>query len=313
MSTQQSEPQAVLTPLTSSAVFLTVSLAPQADTTAVRAFLGDVGDLVKSVAFRGVGDPLTCVVGIGSDAWERLTGAPRPRQLRPFAEIRGETHTAVATPGDLFFHIRANRRDLCFELERILLAELGDEVTVQDEVVGFRYFDARDLLGFVDGTANPVGFPMAGAALVGAEDPEHAGGSYVVVQRYVHDLTGWSGLSTEAQEAVIGRTKPDNRELDDATGPAQKSHKTLATITEADGSERDILRDNMPFGSPADEEFGTFFIGYAGDLSVTERMLQRMFVGDPVGKHDRILDFSTPRTGCTFFAPTLDFLESLAP
>ena len=306
------EPQAILAPLTSSAIFLTVTVRPDADLGAVRDAVGGVGDLVKNVGFRDAASWVSCVVGIGAGIWDQLTGAPRPKQLRAFQEIRGEVHTAVATPGDLLFHIRAERRDLCFELERQILEEFGDAVHVEDEVVGFRYFDARDLLGFVDGTANPVGGQKAAAAIVGAEDPDYAGGSYLVVQKYLHELDAWSRLTAEDQETVIGRTKLDNRELPDSTGPAQKSHKTLNTITDAEGNEHDILRDNMPFGSPADKVFGTYFIGYAADLSVTEQMLRRMFLGDPVGKHDRILDFSTARTGCTFFAPTVDFLEGLA-
>jgi putative iron-dependent peroxidase len=220
-------------------------------------------------------------------------------------------HTAPATPGDLLFHIRADFTDLCFEFEKLLLAELGTAVTVVDETFGFRYFDARDLLGFVDGTANPVGPDLPAATLVGDEDPEFAGGSYVVVQRYTHDLDAWQGLTVEQQEAVIGRRKFDNVELPDAEGPAQKSHKTLSTITDAAG-EHDIVRDNMPFGRPGQGEFGTYFIGYSRHLWVIERMLERMFIGDPPGRHDRILDFSTPRTGTTFFAPSATFLAALA-
>jgi putative iron-dependent peroxidase len=187
---------------------------------------------------------------------------------------------------------------------------LGDAVEVVDETVGFRYFDARDLLGFVDGTANPVGPAVPTSVLVAEEDSSAAGGSYIVVQKYVHDLKGWGALKTEGQEAVIGRTKLDNIELDDATS-GQRSHKTLTTIEDENGDEHGILRDNMPFGSPGSGEFGTYFIGYSRRLWVIERMMERMFTGDPPGKHDRILDFSKPLTGTTFFAPSADLLASL--
>src|SRR4029453_7409958 len=146
--------------------------------------------------------------------------------------------------------------------------------------------------------------------LIGDEDPAFAGGSYVVVQKYLHDLGTWNAMTTEEQEAVIGRRKADNVELDD-TEP-QKAHKTLATITDEHGDELEILRDNMPFGSPAAGEFGTYFIGYSRRLWVIERMLQRMFLGDPPGLHDRILDVSTAVTGATFFVPPLHLLEALA-
>jgi putative iron-dependent peroxidase len=199
---------------------------------------------------------------------------------------------------------------MCFELERLLLDKLGSSVTVEDEVSGFRYFDSRDLLGFVDGTENPMGSAVGHDVLIGGEDEEFAGGSYVVVQKYLHDLVAWEKLSVEDQERIIGRTKLDNVELD-ASGD-RLSHKDLNTIVDAGGVEHDILRDNMPFGRPGAGEFGTYFIGYAADLSTIEKMLQRMFVGVPPGAHDRILDFSTAATGSAYFAPSNDLLESLA-
>lgn len=186
-------------------------------------------------------------------------------------------------------------------------------MAVIDETTGFRYFDVRDLLGFVDGTANPIG-PAAGAStLVADEDASAEGGSYVVVQKYIHDLKGWGGLQAETQEAIIGRTKLDNIELDDAESGKQCSHKTLTTIEDENGEEQEILRDNMPFGSPGAGEFGTYFIGYSRRLWVIERMMERMFVGDPPGLHDRILNFSKPVTGTTFFAPSATVLASLNP
>lgn len=304
------EPQSVDAPLSSAAVFLVVTIAPGDEALArARAVISDIGVLVRAVGFRDLNGHLSCNVGIGSEAWDRLKLETRPAQLHPFAEARGPTHSAVATPGDLLFHIRAERSDLCFELERLVLNALGDTIIVVDEVTGFRYFDARDLLGFVDGTENPTGNTLYEATLIGEEDAEFAGGVYVVVQKYLHNLTAWGELSTEEQESIIGRSKFDDIERDDTGG--RKSHRSLNTIVDADGTEHDILRDNMPFGRPGQSEFGTYFIGYARDLSVIERMIRNMFVGDPPGEYDRILDFSTAVTGTTFFVPSHDLLESL--
>jgi putative iron-dependent peroxidase len=274
-----------------------------------RGVIADIGSLVRAVGFRHLDGHLSCNVGIGSDAWDRLGQTKRPSQLHPFPEVRGAVHTAVATPGDFLFHIRAERGDLCFELERLLLDALGDAVAVVDETQGFRYFDDRDLLGFVDGTENPTGNALYQAALVGDEDADFAGGSYVVVQKYLHDLAAWGALSVEAQEAVIGRAKLDDVELPDAGG--RKSHRSLTTIIDAAGVEHDILRDNMPFGRPGHGEFGTYFIGYARNVAIIEQMIRNMFVGDPAGEYDRILDFSTAVTGASFFVPSLDLLEGL--
>jgi putative iron-dependent peroxidase len=318
MSDQPSErvpiqPQTVNAPLSRAAIFLVVTIVDgDVAIATVRDMISDIGGLVRAVGFRDLNGHLSCNLGIGSGAWDRLGQSTKPQQLHPFPEVIGSKHTAVTTPGDLLFHIRAERADQCFELERLILEKLGSSITVVDEVNGFRYFDSRDLLGFVDGTENPTGSAMAADTLIGNEDPAFAGGSYVVVQKYLHDLAAWGELSTEDQQRIVGRTKIDNVELD-APDDARKSHKDLNTIVDDDGVEHDILRDNMPFGRPGHGEFGTYFIGYAADLSVIERMISNMFVGVPVGDYDRILDFSAAKTGTTFFLPSSDLLESLAP
>lgn len=305
------EPQSVDAPLTQSAVFLVLTMQDDPDSVAtVRSALGSVGDLTKNVAFRDLSASFACTVGIGSRVWDAVVGSARPAELHPFQELHGPRHVAPATPGDLMFHIRADRRDLCFEFERQLLDLLGDAVEVADETVGFRYFDVRDLLGFVDGTANPMGADLPAFTIIGDEDPNATGGSYLVTQKYTHDLSAWRALTTEQQEAIIGRTKADNIELDDAPAGTQQAHKSLATIEDDEG-EHDILRDNMPFGSPGAGEFGTYFVGYSRHLWVIERMLQRMFIGDPPGMHDRLLDFSTPVLGSTFFAPSATLLATI--
>jgi len=302
-------PQAVLSPLTRTAIFLVVTIDPGGEAVA-RDLLSALSGLQRAVGFREPPSRLSCVAGIGSEAWDRLFGGPRPAELHPFREMVGAGHRAVSTPGDLLFHIRAERLDLCFALESEIMDRLRGAVTVRDEVFGFKYFDMRDLLGFVDGTENPVGPEASAAVLVDDEDPEFVAGSYVIVQKYIHDLQVWNALPVEAQEKVIGRTKLSDIELDDAVKPPD-SHVALNTVVDPDGTQRQILRDNMPFGKPGRGEFGTYFIGYARTPSVTERMLRNMFLGSPPATHDRILDFSTAVTGTLFFVPTVDFLDDL--
>ncbi|MEV5759549.1 Dyp-type peroxidase [Streptomyces tendae] len=304
------EPQMVLSPLTSAAIFLVVTIDSGGEDT-VRDLLSDVASLERAVGFRAQPEGrLSCVTGIGSEAWDRLFSGARPALLHPFQELDGPVHRAVATPGDLLFHIRAARLDLCFALATEIMGRLRGAVTPQDEVHGFKYFDERDMLGFVDGTENPTGAAARRAVLVGDEDPAFAGGSYVVVQKYLHDLDAWQGLSVEAQERAIGRRKTTGVELSDDVKPAD-SHVALTSVTGPDGSDLEILRDNMPFGSVGREEFGTYFIGYARTPKVTETMLERMFLGTASAPHDRILDFSTAVTGSLFFTPAADFLEDL--
>ncbi len=300
-------PQPVNVPLTRAALFLVATINPGADPCAsVRSLCGDLASLVRAVGFRAADASLSCVLGIGSEAWDRLFGPPRPLQLHPFREIRAAGRHAVATLGDLLLHIRSQHFDLCFELVTQIVARLGDSISVVDEVHGFRYFDARDLLGFVDGTENPTGPAAMDATLVGAEDAAFAGGSYVIVQKYLHDLAGWNALPTEEQERIIGRAKLSDIETDDAK-KAPYAHNALTTIVK-DGKEIKILRDNMPFGR-AGGESGTYFIGYSRSPETIENMLENMFVGNPIGNYDRLLDFSRAVTGGLFFAPSASFLD----
>ena len=304
-------PQPVVAPLTRAAMFLVVTVnAGSACDAAVRGLCGDLAGLLRAIGFRDLEGRLSCIMGFGSDAWDRLFGAPRAKELHPFKEIRG-VHHAVATPGDILFHIRSMRMDLCFELAAQIMSRLDGAVSTADEVHGFQYFDDRDLLGFVDGTENPVDQAAVDATLIGEEDAAFAGGSYVIVQKYLHDLAAWNAVPVEQQEKIVGRTKLSDIELDDATKPSY-AHNAL-TIIEENGVELKIVRANMPFGEVGKGEFGTYFIGYCRSPQRIEQMLENMFVGKPPGNYDRLLDVSRAVTGTLFFVPTATFLEDVAP
>jgi putative iron-dependent peroxidase len=303
-------PQSVNSPLTRAALFLVATIDSSDNALSrVRSFCGELSGLLRAVGFRATDAGLTCVMGIGSEAWDRLWGQPRPVELHPFREFRAENRHAISTPGDLIFHIRAEHFDLCFELGTQIVDSLGSAISVVDEVHGFRYYDARDLLGFVDGTENPTAEEAVDATLIGAEDQAFAGGSYVVVQKYLHDLAAWEKLAVEEQERIIGRKKLSNIELGDDVKPSF-AHNAVTTIVKG-GKEIKILRDNMPFGRTGGE-FGTYFTGYSRSPATIEQMLENMFVGNPPGDYDRLLDFSRPVTGCLFFVPTAAFLDGMS-
>jgi porphyrinogen peroxidase len=311
-SPQPSSPQAIVTGPTSASLFLVVTIDPRPESaTAVRSLCPDLANLLRAVGFRDTTANLSCVMSFGSAAWDRLFGEPRPAELHPFREIIGGSRHAVSTPGDVLFHIRAARTDLCFELAAQIMTALGDAVSVEDEIQAFRYFDNRDLLGFVDGTENPVDQEALDAVLITDEDPAFTDGSYVIVQKYLHDLTGWNALQTEVQERIIGRTKVSDIELPDGVKPTS-AHNALNTIVEG-GVEIKIFRANGIFGRPGQSEFGTYFIGYAKTPSLIEKMLQNMFIGSPPGNYDRILDFSRAVTGSLFFTPPASFLDGVTP
>ena len=302
--------QPVATSLSRAAIFLVVTVKHgTGNRAAIRSFCTDLAALVRSVGFRELEGSLSCVVGFGSEAWDHLFGQPRPKELHKFREIRAGERHAVSTPGDMLFHIRAQRMDLCFELATRIMARLGAAVSPVDEVHGFRFFDSRDLIGFVDGTENPKGQEALDATMIGDEDAAFAAGSYVIVQKYLHNLAEWNRLPTEKQEHIVGRTKLTDVELEDSVKPTY-AHNALTKIVE-DGKEVQILRDNMPFGQAGQGEFGTYFIGYSRSPRTIEQMLQNMFVGKPPGNYDRLLDFSRAVTGNLFFVPSATFLEKV--
>jgi porphyrinogen peroxidase len=301
--------QPVVAKLTHAAIFLVVTLNPEPKhRRTVRKLCGDLSGLLRAVGFRNLESRLSCVMAFGSDAWDRLFGQLRPRDLHPFREIKGKHH-AVSTPGDILFHIRSTRMDMCFAMATHIMSRLGDAVATADEVHGFNYFDDRDLIGFVDGTENPTDQAAIEAAIIGSEDPAFSGGSYVIVQKYLHDLNAWNAVPVEQQENIVGRTKLNDIELEDDVKPSY-AHNALTTIEE-DGRQLEIVRDNMPFGDASKGEFGTYFIGYARSPQRIEQMLTNMFVGRPPGNYDRLLDYSKAVTGSLYFVPTASFLDDV--
>lgn len=269
-------------------------------------------NLNNSVFNRFPDSRASCVMGISYEAWKKLElPKPIPKELATFEEIKGIKHTAVSTPGDLHFHLRADNKSLIFDMAieiSKLLTPVAESIV---EINGFKYWDARSILGFVDGTENPHGDDRNYFAKIGDEDQNYKGGSYLFVQKYLHNMDAWKGLSIEEQEKVIGRSKENDIEMSDDVKPSN-SHIALANVEGENGEELKIVRDNMPFGSPSTNEFGTYFIAYASTFTTTKKMLTHMFIGDPVGNYDRILDFSTAMTGTLFFVPTRDMLDDFS-
>jgi putative iron-dependent peroxidase len=271
-----------------------------------------ISNLNNSFTIRIPDGRSSCVMGVGHDAWIALDlPKPLPKELVNFEPITGTKHTAKATAGDLHFHLRAQNTAICFDMAMAISKVLTPVAECLEEIHGFRYWDGRSIIGFVDGTENPIGDERDFFAIVGEEDAAYKGGSYLFVQKYFHNMKNWENLSTEEQEKVIGRTKMNDIELDDEVKPAN-SHSALTAITDENGEELKIVRDNMPFGNPSKGEVGTYFISYASTFSTTKKMLENMFIGNPPGNYDRILDFSTAATGTLFFAPSFDVLDQYA-
>lgn len=250
---------------------------------------------------------LCSTISIGAGCWTALMKSARPAQLMDFQARTLGLLKAPATPADILLHIRSERRDINFELARQILAVAGESVSIHEENPAFRYLDSRDLTGFVDGTENPEGDERADVALVGTEDPEHASGSYVLLQRFVHDLNRWQQLEQADQEKIIGRTRDTDEELDDDSKP-ESAHISRVVI-EDDGEELEILRHSLPYGDSS--EHGLMFNAYCANLSIFERMLDSMFDSNNSGVHDKLMEFTEAKTGAYFFAPSLQALKAL--
>jgi putative iron-dependent peroxidase len=303
------EPQGGILPEPSeSALFLILNAGDRArDGRRVAKALARVPELTRRLARGEPRARLHSVVSLGPELWDVVSPGLRPRGFGAFPALEAGELRAPATGGDVLLHVVSRRPDLCFELALRARRELGDAVGVLDEVHGFRYFDGRDLTGFIDGTENPKGRERAVVALIGREDPSFAGGSFVFTQRYVHDLAKWGGLGVHEQEAVIGRRKRDSRELSARAKPP--SAHIARTVIEEDGEELEIVRHSFPYGTTS--ECGLFFIAYTKDLSIPEKMLRRMLGAVDDGQHDRLMEFTRAVSGATFFAPSRRLLRSL--
>ncbi|MDV7105084.1 Dyp-type peroxidase [Vibrio sp. TH_r3] len=258
--------------------------------------------LVDEVNQSQSGAALTCSMAFSRKFWAQ-SNQPMPEQLIDFSQLGEGDITAPATDVDVLMHFHSNRHDLHFYLFRKLMSEIQDYVAVVDETYGYRYLDARDMTDFIDGTENPQGSEREKVAII--PDGDFAGGSYVMAQRFVHNLPAWNRLSVSAQEKIIGRTKPDSIELDDV--PAA-SHVGRVDIKEQ-GKGLKIVRQSLPYGSVTGEH-GLFFISYCNQLHNIKVMLDSMY-GVTDGKTDQMLRFTKAVTGAYFFAPSNEMLQVL--
>lgn len=247
------------------------------------------------------------VAAIGSGYWERIHPRTRPAELAPFPALENGDNVAPFTPVDLLFHIRSERKDLNFQFANELTVNLGDAVELVEEVEGFRYLDSRDLTGFVDGTENPEGDHRLDVAVVGDEDAEFYGGSYIHIQRYVHNMTHWNRLQVKAQEDIIGRTKADNVEYAGAD-KALTAHTKRTSLKDDNGNSIEILRHSMPYGNM--KECGLLFASYCRNNSNFRLMLESMIHGEG-GHTDHLLKYTRAVTGAAFFAPSVEGLAKL--
>ncbi|WP_051088422.1 Dyp-type peroxidase [Amphritea japonica] len=291
------------------ALFITLNVAPTTDAIVnLRQVLSGIPATELSFRQRYPEADFHITAAIGSEFWDRMSPDQRPAELVPFPALNNQLLVAPHTPVDLLLHIRSERHDLNYEAAVLVLSRLADSVMLDQEVHGFRYLDSRDLTGFVDGTENPQGAHRAEVALVGDEDLVFNGGSYIHLQRYEHDLEAWNRITVKQQEDIIGRTKADNKEYAGAD-KALSSHTKRTSLKDTEGRSVEILRHSMPYGNLTHK--GLMFASYGRSPQPFTQMLESMLLGDGSGNHDHLLHYSQAVTGQAFFAPSIEWLESL--
>ena len=288
-------------------LYLTLTLRRDASLGPVRKACAGLPALTADIARQMGEKKLYSAVAFGARAWPKLFKSAAPVGLVPFRAIKDGPRTMPATPGDIFIHIHSGHHFANIHLARLFMAQARASTNLVEEIHGFRNFEERDLTGFVDGTENPTGADRAEAAVVGREDKVFTGGSYLSVQRFVHNLDLWEKQAIKKQENTIGRTKVKNVEMDDATKPA--SAHIARVVMEENGKELEILRQGLPYGTTS--EAGINFIAYVRNPAIYRRMLGRMMHPDAHGHYDHLLNFTKPVTGTNYFAPSLDVLKRL--
>ncbi|MBV8658167.1 MAG: Dyp-type peroxidase [Burkholderiales bacterium] len=280
------------------ALFLSMDLRPNATRQDARHVLHVASQALDAWRKHHEASRACWAIGIGSEDWGILGDALRPSELASFPQFADAAFPNPHTPHALFLHLRSERHDLCFEAGQIAEVALEACFTVAESVAGFRYLDSRDLTGFVDGTENPELGERPDVALID-EPGMYAGGSYLHVQRYVHDLHKWQHTPVATQEHVIGRTKVDDIELSDDEKP-DNAHIARVVIEE-DGEELAIVRQSLPYGNIGGEQ-GLFFVSYCKTPTTFAKMLARMMTKRD-GHSDNLLHFTRAATGAAYFVP----------
>ena len=259
-------------------------------------------------ATQRAADASSCnlVIAFGHDAWRQLAPKEMPNGLRDFQAITGPQHNAPATQRDLLIWVHGEHHDDVLDLAMAAHVAMTGVGTTDLDLPGYIYHDARDLTGFIDGTANPKEDARLEAALVPAGQPG-AGGAFVLSQRWVHDLSAFNHLSVEDQQCVIGRTKSESIELEGDAMPAW-SHVSRTDV-KIDGVAQKIYRRSAPYGTPT--EHGLYFLAFACDIQRFQVQLDRMFGVSDDSEYDHLIDYSHAVTGSYWFAPSETMLANL--
>jgi putative iron-dependent peroxidase len=264
-------------------------------------------ELVSAVA--GLREPRTTMGGINlvagfrPELWHRVA-ADRSPEVMGFDEpiVGANGYTMPATQHDALLWLSGSAYDVVFDTARGAIAELEPLAAIAEETSSWPYHHDLDLTGFIDGTENPTLLDAPDVVLIPDGSPG-AGGTILLLQKWVHDSVAWESLPVEEQESVIGRRKSDSLELD------PKSVDSHVASTDQDRFGK-IFRRNMPFGTVTDH--GTMFVGFSSEQKRLAAMLQSM-AGLASGTPDALTAYTRPVTGAYYVVPSSDDIQRWTP
>ncbi|MBO1254661.1 Dyp-type peroxidase [Alteromonas sp. 5E99-2] len=274
------------------------------DATEVRAKLARILDIFDHYDKEHYEAMVTGMIAVGESYWQELYPGPVPSELSAFPDVQCDDRSAPVTQCDLFIQIRTDRVDICYAIGLEVMELMRLHAELVESVSGFRYLDGRDLNGFVYGANNPRGLKRREMAIIGDENPLFAGGSYIHVQCYKHDLRRWHSLSERQQEQVMGVTKEHNLVSPECS---DSSHVIRAATNWSDESHENLILQGMPYGDMTTQ--GLFFVCCANSPRIFKSRLYSQVVGTSEGDYDRWLDFTSAESGGAYFAPSVTFIQ----
>lgn len=273
--------------------------------------LSDAADIkeIKAALSKSLqADKVSIVVSFGKNAWLKLQPAWAPAGLQSFTEINGrEGHQAPSTQGDVFFWVQGTDVGDVFDQAMHIQSEMQSVALLTLDEPGFDYHHSMDLIGFEDGTANPKTDELKRAAALIEDGQPGAGGSIVLSQKWVHDLGKWETVPVHCQEAIVGRTKIENEELEGDAMPID-SHVSRTDL-KVDGVPMKIYRRSYPFGKVS--ENGLLFLAFACELKRFSTQLESMYGFNDAEVIDQILNYSKAVSGSYWFAPSQEDLAEM--
>ncbi len=260
----------------------------------------EISNLVSACESKNI----NLVVGFGPDLLKDL-GAETPDDFQPFTTIKSIDDSgkeAAATQEDLLFWLHSDSKDDIWKAQYDARTALASEMSVARETMAFIYGASLDMTGFIDGTGNPAPEDQPAVAMIPEGEPA-AGGSFILAQRWVHDLEGWNKMSVPDQEKAFGRTKADSVELE-----TQEPYSHLSHVAQADQN-HSIARRSTPYAFH-DGTVGLYFMAFCKSQSPFVEMLNAMY-GTDGQVRDKITDFSDPVSGAFYFSPSVSQLSEI--